>query len=329
MARALVTGGTGFLGAHIARALLAAGHSVRVLRRSKSQVTLLEGLPVEHAIGDVVNLESLEQAMDGCDWVFHAAAVADYWRVNRVKMYIVNVNGTANVLQAARKTGVRRVIFTSSGASIGMRADGSPSNEQDIFNLPPGQLPYGHSKHLAELEVARAVQNGQEVVTLNPAVIFGPGDLNLISGSGMVELARGNIFIYPTGGVTVIDVRDVAAAHLAAAERGRVGERYLLGTVDVSYLALMKLMANIVGVPAPMVPVPASLTPILAPMASLARQLGMTLPMDADQIRLSSRNIYFNCHKAWRELGEPTYDLRQTLEDTYHWYVEHGLIARH
>jgi dihydroflavonol-4-reductase len=326
MAKALVTGGTGFLGSHILRTLIEAGHTVRVLRRARSSLTLLEGLPVEHAIGDVMDVPSLERAVQGCEWVFHAAAVADYWRANHIKMYLVNVNGTANVLNAARRAGVRRVVFTSSGAAVGMRNDGRPADEHDTFNLPPGRFPYGHSKFLAEREVQRAVENGQDVVTLNPSVVLGPGDVNLISGSGIVEMARGNIFIYPTGGVTVVDVRDVAAAHLAAAERARTGERYLLGTVDISYHALMKLMADVVGVPAPFLPVPGAITPILAALAGLARRARLALPLDADQIRLSGRNIYFDCHKAWRELGEPTIDLRQTLEDTYHWYIQRGMI---
>lgn len=326
MVKALVTGGTGFLGSHIARTLIDAGHTVRILRRARSSLMLLEDLPVEHAIGDVMDAPSLAQAMRGCEWVFHAAAVADYWRANRIKMYLVNVNGTINVLNAARQAGVHRVIFTSSGAAVGMRNDGRPADERDMFNLPPGQLPYGHSKYLAECEVHRAVENGQDVVILNPSVVLGPGDVNLISGSGIVEMARGNIFVYPTGGVTVIDVRDVAAAHLAAAERGRTGDRYLLGTLDISYHALMKVMADVVGVPAPFVPVPRGITPILAVLAELARRAGLTLPLDADQIRLSGRNIYFDCHKAWRELGEPTIDLRQSLEDTYHWYVQRGMI---
>jgi dihydroflavonol-4-reductase len=328
MVTALVTGGTGFLGSHIARSLVEAGHMVRVLRRARSSLTLLEGLPVEHAIGDVVDAGSLERAMQGCDWVFHAAAVADYWRADRIKLYLVNVNGTINVLNAARRTGVRRVIFTSSAAAVGLRDDSRPSDETVLFNLPPERFPYGHSKFLAELEVQRAVQQGQDVVILNPSVIFGPGDINLISGSGIVEMARGGVFIYPTGGMTAIDVRDVAEAHLAAAARGRTGERYLLGTVDISHRALMKLIADIVGVRAPFLPVPPAVTPFAAVVADWLHRAGVNLPIDANQIRLSSRNVFFDCHKAWRELGEPRIDLRQSLEDTYQWYVARGLIAQ-
>jgi len=326
MVKALITGGTGFLGSHIARTLIKAGHTARVLRRKTSSLKLLAELPVEHAIGDVMDTESLDAAMDGCEWVFHVAAVADYWRANRVKMYLVNVNGTINVLNAAQRAGVRRVIFTSSGAALGMRKDGRPADESVMFNLSPNQFPYGHSKHLAELEIQRAVAQGQDVVILNPAIIYGPGDLNLISGSMITELAGGKMFIYPDGGATVIDARDVADAHLAAAERGRAGERYLLGAVDMSHKALLKLIADVVGAPPPTVRIPAYITPLLAAAVGVIRQAGVTLPIDANQIRLSARNVYFDCHKAWRELGEPKVDLRQSLEDTYRWYVEQGVI---
>lgn len=326
MVTALVTGGTGFVGSHIVRALIETGHSARVLRRASSPLDLLEGLPVEHVIGDVMDVASLDEAMRGCDWVFHVAAVADYWRAQRVKLYLVNVNGTMNVLDAAKRAGVKRVIFTSSAAAVGFRNDGRPADEGVTFNMPPDAFPYGHSKFLAEQEVARAVADGQDVVIVNPVVVFGPGDLNQISGSIVVETARGVVPVYPAGGISVIDVRDVAAGHIAAAERGRTGERYILGALDISYKALGKLIAEIVGVYTPFVPVPAFAAPVLAAGAGVLRNVGISLPIDADQVRLSARNIYFNCEKAWHELGEPKIDLRQSLEDTYRWYVEHGMI---
>lgn len=330
MATALITGGTGFLGSHVARNLVAAGHHVRVLRRQSSPLALLEGLSVEHCIGDIMDTDSLDRAMQGCEWVFHVAAVSDYWRSDRVKLYLVNVNGTLNVLEAARRAGVRRVIFTSSGAAIGFREDGRPADESVTFNQHPSRFPYGHSKALAEIEVRRAVSHGQDVVILNPTVVLGPGDLNQISGSAVVEIARGNVPIYPTGGVTVIDVRDVAAAQLAAAERGRSGERYILGTLDISHKAMLKLIAEIAGVRAPSIPVPATLTPMAAAIAEILQwalsRVGQSLPIDANQIRLSARHLYFDCRKAWRELGEPQIDLRQSLQETYDWYAEHGFI---
>lgn len=328
MVKALVTGGTGFLGAHIARQLVAAGHQVRVLRRATSRTDLIADLPLEHALGDVTDADSVRAAAQGCAWLFHTAAVADYWRAPRDKLYQVNVEGTRNALEAARAAGVARVIFTSSAAAVGRRADGSPSDESVPFNLPPERFPYGHSKFLAEQAVAQAVAAGLPVVTLNPSVIFGPGDLNLISGSLIVEAARGLVPpFYPVGAVTAIDVRDVAAAHLAAAERGSVGERYILGAFDVTYRELFELICQIVGARPPKLPLPRTLaTPLSALIKALSR-LGLKLPVDGNQIWLSAQPILFDCRKARAAFGAPQIGLRQSLEETYQWYVQQGLIA--
>lgn len=328
MVTALVTGGTGFLGSHVARALVETGHTVRILRRQRSPLDLVQDLPVEHMIGDIMEVESLEAAMQGCTWVFHVAAASDYWRTSKTKLYLINVQGTRNVLDVAKKTGVGRVILTSSGAAVGLREDGLPSSEAEPFNLPPQHFAYGHSKWLAEQEAWRAVAAGQDVVAVNPAAVFGPGDLNQISGSAVVEMARGNVPIYPQGGMTMIDVRDVAKAHIAAAERGQAGERYLLGTEDVSHKVLSDVAAEIAGVPKPVIPVPKLITPVLTVAVSGLRRIGVQLPINSDQIRLSARNVFFDCHKAWAAFGKPEIGLRQSLQDTYDWYVQHGVIKR-
>lgn len=328
MAKALVTGGTGFIGSHIVGALLQAGHTVRVLHRPSSDLELIAGLPIEHALGDVLDPASLARAMPGCDWVFHTAAVADYWRADRIKMYIVNVQGTREVLRAAREAGVRRVMLTSSAAAVGLRDDGLPSTELLLFNQNPGHFPYGHSKSLAEREAFRAAEGGQEVVILNPTVVFGPGDKNIISGSMVVEAARGVVPpLYPPGSVTVVDVRDVAQAHLAAAERGRPGERYLLGAADVSYRELWGIIARVVGIRAPIFTFPASIAPLLSGGARLLRGVGFPLPVDADQVRLSARPVCFDTHKARAELSEPGISVEQSIRDTYQWYVERGVLT--
>ena len=327
MVKALVTGGTGFVGSHVARALMEAGHTARILRRPSSPLDLVQDLNVEHAIGDVLDTESLDRAMQGCEWVFHVAAVSDYWRSDRIKLYLINVNGTVNVLNAARRAGVKRVIFTSSAAAIGIPDAGYSADETHPFNLSSRDFPYAHSKILAEAEVARCVSEGQDVVIVNPCVVFGPGDLNQIGGSAIVELSRGNVPVFPAGGVTVIDVRDVAAGHIAAAEWGRTGERYLLGTVDVSHKVISKLIADITQTPIPVIPVPAFVTPMIALGAGLLRDAGVNLPVDATQLRLTAKNLFYDCSKARRELREPQIELRQSLQDTYDWYVEKGIIG--
>ena len=327
MVRALVTGGTGFVGSHVARTLAAGGHTVRVLHRATSKLTALEGVEYETAIGDLNDIESLRAACDGMEWVFHVAAVADYWRADRGRMFEANIEGTRRVLQAAREAGVKRVIFTSSAGAVGLRDDGQPADESLKFNLPKDLFPYGFSKMLAEHVVADAVAEGQDVVIVNPVIVMGPGDLNMISGSFITQIKRMGPFTPVTsGGVSVIDVRDVARGHIAAAEKGRTGERYLLGTANYSNREWFDMVAETVGVPRPRIYTPDFIVPIIAMLIVLLRAIGIPTPIDSGQARLGVRKVHFDCRKAWRELGEPQIDMRQSLRDTVDWYREHGYI---
>ncbi|MBI5958323.1 MAG: SDR family NAD(P)-dependent oxidoreductase [Chloroflexi bacterium] len=328
MITALVTGGTGFVGSHIARALAEKGYQVRILRRTTSRLDAVANIDCEHMIGDVNDYESLLAAMDGIDWVFHVAAIADYWRSDPAHIYHVNVDGTHEVLRAAKAKGVKRVIFTSSAASMGYADRLHPVNENVRFNWDQHLTPYGHSKFLAEAEVYRAIREGLDCVILNPAVIIGPGDLNQISSSVVLEMARGHVPpTLPPGGTTVIDVRDVAAAHIAAAERGRTGERYLLGAVDVTHKAWTRLTAQAVGrTMRDLVVLPDWALYLLAEVVDPLRRLGIPIPMEGNQLKLSTRMMFFDCQKSWRELGEPRIPIQQSLRDTYEWYQAHGDI---
>lgn len=325
--KALITGGTGFVGSHIARVLADAGHEVRVLHRASSRLDALAGIPYESALGDILDADSLRAACQGCDWVFHVAAVADYWRADAARMFEANVEGTRRVLRAAREAGVRRVVFTSSAAAIGLRPDNQPADESVPFNLPPERFPYGYSKAQAQQVVDEAVQSGQDVVTVNPVIIMGPGDLNMISGTYIAQVKRlGPLVPVPSGGISVIDVRDVARLHLAAAERGRTGERYILTTANYTQREWLGMIADVVGVRRPMLPVPDFALPVTASLIDLARRIGIQTPIDSNQARLGSRFIYFDGRKAWEELGRPQVEMRQSLLDTYTWYREHGYL---
>lgn len=325
--RALVTGATGFIGAHIARTLSAQGWTVRVWRRRTSQLGALKGVDFEDFPGDLFDLSELTAACTGCEWVFHVAAVAQYWRVPAAEVYRVNVEGTRNVLEAARRAGVARVALTSSGGAVGMTADGSPADESIPFNMPPERFPYGHSKWLAE-EAARAAaaEHEQHVVIVNPTVVLGPGDLNRVSGELITRVAKRQIPMMPRGGFGVIDVRDAAAAHIAAAERGRSGERYILNTHNVSTRDLIALAAEIAGVRPPRMAVPGALIPPLAALLNGARWLGVRLPMDGHQLRLSARRLFFDASKARRELGLTGRPLAETVRDTWAWYKDAGYL---
>lgn len=325
--KALVTGGTGFVGSHIVRALNEAGHTARVLHRKTSKLDALAGLTYESAPGDILDERALAAACAGCDWVFHVAAVADYWRADKSEMFEANIEGTRRVLAAAKAAGVKRVVFTSSAGAIGLRSDGQPSAENMPFNLSPDHFPYGYTKILAEDVVKEAVASGQDVVTVNPVIIMGPGDLNMISGTFILQIKKLGLLVpVPSGGIAVIDVRDVARLHLAAAERGRTGERYILTTANYSQREWMGMIADVVSVPRPFIPAPPFILPVAAAIINRLRQRGINTPIDADQTRLGSKNIHFDGRKAWAELGAPLVDMRQSLIDTYRWYQQNGFI---
>ncbi|MBE2182787.1 MAG: NAD-dependent epimerase/dehydratase family protein [Anaerolineae bacterium] len=327
MVKALVTGGTGFVGSHVARALVEGGHQIRILHRASSKLNALEGLVYESALGDVTDEPALRAACEGCDWVFHVAAVADYWRADSSYMMQVNVEGTRYVLQAAQEAGVKRVIFTSSAAAVGMRADGKPADEGEPFNQSPSHFPYAYSKVLAEELVLEVVKKGQNVVTVNPVVVMGPGDLNKISGEFVLTIAKwGALVPVTSGGVAVTDVRDVARWHVAAAERGQSGQRYILGTENVAYPYWFDLIAETVGKAHPRLHVPSGLLPITADIVGLLRRLSVKVPVDSTQTRIAGKNIFFDFTRTWNELGEPQVNMKTSLRDTYEWYREHGFI---
>jgi dihydroflavonol-4-reductase len=326
--KALVTGGTGFVGSHVVRVLADAGHQVRVLHRAASKLTALADLPYESALGDVTEPEALRRACEGCDWVFHVAAVADYWRANKDWMIEVNVMGTRHVLAAAQAAGVKRVIFTSSAAAVGLR-DTPLADERVPFNLPVQHFPYGYTKVQAEAIVAEAVANGQDVVTVNPVIVIGPGDLNLISGTFIVQTYQYQwLTPWTSGGAAVTDVRDVARWHLAAAEKGRTGDRYILSTQNYGYRDWFNLIADTVGVPRPigLVYSPNLILPLMARIVDGLRAVNIQTPIDANQIRLGARNVFFDANKAHQELGTPQILMSQSVADTFRWYQENGYI---
>jgi dihydroflavonol-4-reductase len=203
----------------------------------------------------------------------------------------------------------------------------TPADESTLFNLPPNRFPYGHSKVLAEKVAMEAVERGQEVVIVNPVVILGPGDLNVLSGDFVLKIKRlGWLVPLTYGGVAVTDVRDVARWHIAAAQNGQVGQRYILGTENVAYPDWYSLIAEVVGAPRPRFRIPSALLPLIANTIDWLRSVGIRLPVDGNQTRLGAQNIFFDFNKTWNELGKPQIEMRQSVRDTYHWYREHGYV---
>jgi dihydroflavonol-4-reductase len=326
--KVLVTGGTGFVGSQLVAALLERGDSVRVLRRASSGLVTLEGLPVEHAIGDILDPDAVARAVEGCDRVFHVAGLSSYWRAQREDIYRVNVEGTHIVMDACLRAGVQRAVYTSSVAAVGIPAEGTVGDENSAFDDLSATFAYADSKHKAEQEVWRAIDRGLPAVIVNPAVVVGAGDQYLIAGQVGLEIARGRLFVMPPGGVCVVDVDAVVEGHIAAAEHGRVGERYILGGENLPYKEMMATIAAVTVQPAPRRTFPRRVAPLLGAVVDTMNRLSSRPPsISGEQIRLSARNVFYDSGKAVRELGYPMLPFRGAAEKALRWYSEHGYIS--
>ncbi len=326
---AFVTGGTGFVGSNLVAALIDRGIGVRVLLRPTSSLAALDGLNFESCYGDVLgDVDTLAAAMAGCSWVFHTAAISDYWRHRGHKLlYRTNVGGTRNMLAAAARAGVERFVLTSTIAALGIPAPGHLLTEADRFNLRPRRFPYGHSKHLAECELRRAVAAGLAAVTVNPGIVIGPRDVNRTSTTMIVEAVRGRLRVAAPGGTNFVSVGDVVQGHIAAAERGRVGERYILAGENLSFREAFATVCDIAGRPGPAVVLPRWAMPVAAAVVGAARfVVGPRLPIDGKEMRMSSASIYADGSKARAELGVPCTPFRTAAQAAYDWYLENNFL---
>lgn len=327
--KALVTGSTGGVGANLVEALNARGVEVVGLQRQNSPQIGLKGLNVRPVIGDILNLDSLRPAVEGVDWVFHVAAIADDWNHPADKVYRVNVEGTRNVLQAALDARVSRVVYTSSSSALGMpEEDGELLDETHAFNLKPTDWAYGHSKWLAMEVVDSFVEKGLPAVTVLPTAIMGPKDLKFISGQLLVRVLKREILPFPEGGVNFIDMRDVAVGHISAAEKGRVGERYLLAAHNMAHTETAAIISRVIGVAARTIRLPRWSLPLLADVVTLLRRLGLQLPIERGRVLMSGKYIYYDNSKAVQELGLTVRPFAETVYDSYQWYVENGCFQK-
>lgn len=331
MTRAFVTGGSGFVGANLVLALNERGIAARVLLRPSSSRKALQGLTYETIEGDILDdPQRLAGAIEGCDWVFHVAAVADYWRQKQERLYRVNVEGTRNILQAARRAGASRLVFTSSLAALGIpQKRGHLLDEEHAFNLPPQSFPYGHSKMLAEQDVRAASRQGFETVIVNPSIILGPRDVNQISGSLIMQAALGRLRFIVPGGANFVDVADVAAGHIVAAEKGCAGQRYILGGHNLTYREAIATISEVVGRDGPRISIPAWLLPPAALAVRVARAVaGNAVPVDDNQVRMMAALIFADSRKARSELSLPQTPFKTTVQRTYNWYNQNGYFER-
>ncbi len=328
MTRALVTGSTGCVGANLVAALNERGIEVVGLKRKTSPDDATHDLRMTPVVGDVLDPASLRAAVDGVDWVFHVAAVSDYWHTAPDVIYRVNVEGTRNMLEAALQAGVRRFVLTSSAAALGFpRSNGTPMHEGDRFNLKPSDFPYAHSKQLAEDLLADYVTRGLDAVSVLPSAVIGPRDIKFVGGELIVQAIRGFPAL-PRGGLNYVDARDVACGHIAAAERGRTGERYILAGHNMTHRETLEQVALVLGTRVPRLDIPNWLLPLLGGAVAVLKKLGFDLPIDRGRILASSRLMYYDNSKAVRELGLMIRPFTDSIRDAYQWYAEHGYLAK-
>ncbi len=326
----LITGGTGFVGSAIARRLLDAGLEVRALARRGANRANLEGLPVEIVEGDLLDPASLARAAKGCTAVFHAAADYRLWLPNPAEIYECNVEGTRNVMIAALEAGVARVVYTSSVATLGLKEGGVPSDEDTPVSIADMIGHYKRSKFLAESEVKRlAAQEGVPVVIVNPSAPVGPRDIKPTpTGRMIVEAAAGRMPAYVETGLNVVHVEDVAEGHLRAYERGRVGERYVLGGTNMTLREILTEIAVLTGRSPPRIRLPHNVVMPIAYVAEAAAKLTGSEPVATrDSVRMAKKLMYYSSDKARRELGFQPRPARAAFAAAIRWFREHGYLS--
>ena len=328
--RAFVTGGTGFIGSNVVRALLERGDKVRALVRPNADCRNLDGLDVEWMHGDVRDPDSVERGVAGCEVVYHVAALYSFWVRPRRTIYDVNVEGTRNVLQAALQAKVDRVVYTSSVAALGLPEHGTSADETTPADIRTIIGDYKKSKYLAE-QVALEYAEELPVVIVNPSFPVGRGDIKPTpTGQTILDFLNRRMPAYMETGMNVVDVEDVAEGHLLAAEEGHVGERYILGGENMTMKQMLELLSQITGLPAPRLRLP--YYPILA-LSYLNTGYCSLFPrcvprMTPATIRMSRHYMFFDPTKAVRELGLPQTPAKEALRKAVDWFTAQGYVKR-
>jgi dihydroflavonol-4-reductase len=327
---ALVTGGTGFVGANVARELVAAGATVRILARPGADRRALQGVRLEIADGDLLDRRSVRQAAEGVQTIYHVAADYRLWTLNPAALYRTNVDGTRVVLETAGEVGVSRVVHTSSVVALGIPADGQPGTEDTPVRLQDMRSHYERSKFLAEQLALDFARRGMPVVVVNPSAPLGPRDVKPTpTGQMILDFMRGRMVATVDTGLNAVHVRDVARGHLLAAERGKPGERYILGHRNLQLTQLFAVLTEITGRRSPRVRVPYPVAWLAASFCeSLARVTRRPPAVTLAAVRMARRRMYFSSARAVRELGLPQTDVREALADAVAWFKTHGYAER-
>jgi len=325
--KAFVTGATGFLGSHVARVLADQGASLRLLVRPTSSLKNLQGLNAETATGDLRDAVSLEKAMSGCDTIFHVAADYRLWVRDPGEMYRSNVEGTRAILEAARKNNVLRVVYTSSVATIGFTRDGRPANEDSPVSLADMIGHYKRSKFMAEQVALEAGRSGMQVVAVNPTTPVGEQDVKPTpTGRIVLDFLKRKFPAYVDTGLNLVDVRECARGHVAALEKGKSGERYILGGEDLTLKQILDKLGQLTGLPSPKVKLPYA----FAFAAGVVDEAitGMLLRREpratVDTVRMGKKKMFASSAKAERELGWKLVPVEDALRRAVEWFRANG-----
>ena len=328
--RAFVTGATGFVGSHVARALAERGAQLRLLVRSSSPTRNLEGISAEHVVGDLREPERLKSVLSSCDAVFHVAADYRLWTrdaADALEMYRCNVEGTRGLIEIARQAGVKRIVYCSSVATMGFNGRGNPVNEDTPVEFTQMIGHYKRSKFLAEQVAMEAGKSGGDVVTVNPTTPVGEGDVKPTpTGRILVDFLKRKFPAYVDTGLNLVDVREVARGHIAAWQEGKAGERYILGGENLTLKQILDKLAAITGLSAPKVRLPY--------VVALAAGVGDTLitgkirrrepRVTLDAVRMGRKKMWVSSAKAERELGWKIVPVDDALRRAVEWFQANG-----
>lgn len=324
----LVTGATGFIGSSLVRELMKDGLEVKVLVREKSDTRNIDGLDVERVYGDIRDGASVKSALKGCDTFYQTAALYAFWAPDSKIFYDINVEGTKIALNAALEQGVEKVVYTSTVGAVGFYGADHPANEDVEFNLWDTGDHYIRSKHLGEVEAKKFCEKGLPLVIVNPAGPIGVRDIKPTpTGKMIIDVIEKKMPGYIEGGINLVDVEDVARGHILAAQKGRIGERYILGNENLPIKDYFELIGKVAGVEPPKMKIPYSLALLIGYGYQFVSNITKKPPvLTAPMVRSGSKYLYFNCSKAVKELHFPQTPIRTSIEKAVNWFKENGYI---
>lgn len=334
--KCFVTGASGFIGANLVHELTARGHAVRALLRPHADLRGLSGADFERVEGDVSDRAALARGLRGCDWCFHVAASYHLWLRDYAPMYVANVEGTRHVLEAAAAAGCARIVYTSTVGCIGLPANRpgavTPTDESTPVSEAQMRNHYKRSKWRAEVVARELASRGAPIVIVNPSAPVGPRDVKPTpTGKVIVDFLNRAMPAYLETGLNWVHVRDVVIGHVLAAEKGRLGERYILGNAEGNWTMkeALDVLSEITGVPAPGFRVPFAVALAAAHVdEAIARLTGRPPKAPLAGVRMAKHKMFFNPAKAIRELGLPQTPPRQALADAAAWFAKHGYVHR-